>query len=891
MESYNPNDYYVQCDQGHPHWGAEGAAGLMLHHQDENGIHRYLMQQRSPYVEHGDTWAPPAGALAPGERPEQGAVREAQEELGRFPSSNHQVAHVNDHGGWAFHTVSADTPYMFDPELNEESQDAAWLTPEEIDELPLHPDFRESWKDLRPTPKQRMAAYVPWDGELKDWEPGRWGTTSARKISVSNEELEAQLNSWFQPKQLEQQFTHPETGFGVTYGDRYRLAPAPGATPQQPYPPGVNEWPAEWAVDDHLPQDHQGYRFPNRDVRREPIEHVYRAVHPDEWAQAQQRGYLQSDQRGTISDWEGTNAGLDPRTAWSYLPRGQYGNSGHILKIRTHPDDGWFATPHDDYVRTRNQIPLDRVEAVSPLIETHNQDAAMGQPLMPRRTSAVFAPPVPELYHWTDASNLHDWMNPASNGPGSTYLTEHGDAPDDESWNPDVPMMQNPVRLTIDHSQLDPDGWDDQYHGWLNNYLYHGPIPKSAIKGIKAFPPADSWAMPEHWAKKLADSNPWASSPDSTPPPTGTDMAVAHTGRIPGDEQFMHDNIFDYEHNPNSGVNPSYIGQMADPNDETDPGMGVYVKPAGLFHDNDLVHERAAFGLAHELGISMPHTVVRKIPRPDQQLESQWPAPEGVEEPEQYTYAQIQEAIPGAKSLFSSHSPQMAAEEWPEESRRIGLFDNIIGNHDRHMGNVIQGDNGSIYPIDHGGAFLNPDIYSPYGFSKHYEGAPLSEDERKLLERVHDHDLTQYGLEPHEIKGVHARVRQMLQYGRMLGEPVDDNYTPEYGYDQLKDKGYALRDAPQAYNAADQFMRDHLRDENIRKHVEAESGLNGPSHNVHDDAMWYKGRDPQMLWAEAYHEALAGRMEARSRDFEPDEKMLPEKLRHHLLQHFDRGTI
>lgn len=164
------NEGFTTCDLGHQHYGLGGAAGLMLHHQDPvSGTHRYLMQQRSPYVDHGGTWAPPSGALDPGEHPIMGALREAQEELGPFQSSNHQVAHTNDHGGWAFHTVTADTPHMFDPELDDESSDAAWLTPEEIDEMPLHPGFRESWNDLRPPPQQRTAKTASNPRERRIW--------------------------------------------------------------------------------------------------------------------------------------------------------------------------------------------------------------------------------------------------------------------------------------------------------------------------------------------------------------------------------------------------------------------------------------------------------------------------------------------------------------------------------------------------------------------------------------------------------------------------------------------------------------------------------------------------------------------------------------------------
>jgi hypothetical protein len=103
--------------------------------------------------------------------------------------------------------------------------------------------------------------------------------------------------------------------------------------------------------------------FPDRGVAQEPITHVYRAMALSEWRQAQQRGYIQSDRRGVIADWEGTNAGLDAATARSYIPGG--GEPAVIVRLRVDPDDGWFAISADDYPRTRKRIPIDRVEAVS----------------------------------------------------------------------------------------------------------------------------------------------------------------------------------------------------------------------------------------------------------------------------------------------------------------------------------------------------------------------------------------------------------------------------------------------------------------------------------------------------------------------------------------------
>lgn len=91
--------------------------------------------------------------------------------------------------------------------------------------------------------------------------------------------------------------------------------------------------------------------------------HFYRAVSEEEWQQAIERGYLSSDGRGNISDAEGTNADWTPET--SYLPKDR---PGRLIRMKYDPSDGWFTITYDQYVRTRGQVPIERVDLVSPLL-------------------------------------------------------------------------------------------------------------------------------------------------------------------------------------------------------------------------------------------------------------------------------------------------------------------------------------------------------------------------------------------------------------------------------------------------------------------------------------------------------------------------------------------
>lgn len=96
--------------------------------------------------------------------------------------------------------------------------------------------------------------------------------------------------------------------------------------------------------------------------RTRQIKHVFRGMSHDEWNSAQENGYLRSDERGNIiPGWEGTNAGVDEGTAHHYLNDNWHKGNGVVAKIAVHPDDGWFASDADSYIRTRKKVPLSRV--------------------------------------------------------------------------------------------------------------------------------------------------------------------------------------------------------------------------------------------------------------------------------------------------------------------------------------------------------------------------------------------------------------------------------------------------------------------------------------------------------------------------------------------------
>jgi 8-oxo-dGTP diphosphatase len=137
---------WVDCDLGHRHWGLHGAAGLLLHTVDADGILRVLLQHRADWCHHGGTWGLPGGARDSHESVQEAAVREAVEET-EIDATQVRVRHtfVDDHGGWSYTTVYADCLVELDTVPNEESAALEWVRADRVDELPLHPGFGHTW--------------------------------------------------------------------------------------------------------------------------------------------------------------------------------------------------------------------------------------------------------------------------------------------------------------------------------------------------------------------------------------------------------------------------------------------------------------------------------------------------------------------------------------------------------------------------------------------------------------------------------------------------------------------------------------------------------------------------------------------------------------------------
>jgi len=100
-------------------------------------------------------------------------------------------------------------------------------------------------------------------------------------------------------------------------------------------------------------------------------EHVYRTMSEEDFQASMARGWHKSDERNNYraqgfedADPEGTVANAWPE--WGYLSNAKDG-LGRMVKIKTHPDDGWQEHPIEpgEYWHTHSQIPTSRFVAWS----------------------------------------------------------------------------------------------------------------------------------------------------------------------------------------------------------------------------------------------------------------------------------------------------------------------------------------------------------------------------------------------------------------------------------------------------------------------------------------------------------------------------------------------
>ncbi|TQN28667.1 ADP-ribose pyrophosphatase YjhB (NUDIX family) [Haloactinospora alba] len=149
--SAGDGDGWVFLPDGTRRWGRYGASGLLLCGRDVAGIGHILLQHRSWWSHHGNTWGLPGGALDSGESPVQGALREFREEVaGELGEITVTGIHRQEHTVWRYDTVLAQAAEKraFSPG-SAESADIRWVRADRVESLPLLPAFRRIWPEAR----------------------------------------------------------------------------------------------------------------------------------------------------------------------------------------------------------------------------------------------------------------------------------------------------------------------------------------------------------------------------------------------------------------------------------------------------------------------------------------------------------------------------------------------------------------------------------------------------------------------------------------------------------------------------------------------------------------------------------------------------------------------
>lgn len=200
-------DAWVESGDGRKFWGRFGAAGLLVH-DPRRGV---LLQHRAGWSHFGGTWGIPGGARHQFESAVDGAVREAHEEAG-VPGESIELRFdsVLDLGFWSYTTVVAEAVSPFEPVVSDpESIALAWVPVAEVEALPLHPGFADSWAGLRARLERSVTIVVDVANVVGSRPDGWWkdraGATASfldRLVPLAHDGLDAgaldlESNRWW----------------------------------------------------------------------------------------------------------------------------------------------------------------------------------------------------------------------------------------------------------------------------------------------------------------------------------------------------------------------------------------------------------------------------------------------------------------------------------------------------------------------------------------------------------------------------------------------------------------------------------------------------------------------------------------------------------------------
>lgn len=286
--------------------------------------------------------------------------------------------------------------------------------------------------------------------------------------------------------------------------------------------------------------------------------------------------------------------------------------------------------------------------------------------------------------------------------------------------------------------------WNDDAHPrWPKGHAKGGQFaPKGGAAGYEA----ESARLAAGVRGDVAPAPP-SSSPVST---------VLSTGRLAGTKSF------------GGGVNTTFLGEVGGVKAVIKPDNGLATRKLrkNIEPGNEAGREMAAHVVNDALGqlVDIPEAVYRDF---------------GEELGPDTTYIDGQGPKPIGKALVMQFRDGQAVANtgWedanPDELGRMGLFDAVIGNTDRHGGNALYDDGGHLVAIDHGLAFPASNEGNRGNFTAVTgRPPPLTADEIERLGKLASQAATvtprlQQYLKPEEIGAMWDRVRTMQERGRI----------------------------------------------------------------------------------------------------------------------------
>ncbi|MCI1792261.1 MAG: Maf family protein [Bifidobacterium tibiigranuli] len=162
---HQPGDGWVSCACGRRHWGTNGAAGVLLARRDPQtgAVSDIVMQHRAVWSAEGGTWGIPGGAIADGESPIEGALRESFEEA-NITSQDIEVvgSYREEHGPWAYTTVFAfEKPgrRVMPCANDDESLEIEWVPFDQVPDRRLLTALRTDWPNFAARLQKLAAAH------------------------------------------------------------------------------------------------------------------------------------------------------------------------------------------------------------------------------------------------------------------------------------------------------------------------------------------------------------------------------------------------------------------------------------------------------------------------------------------------------------------------------------------------------------------------------------------------------------------------------------------------------------------------------------------------------------------------------------------------------------